>query len=280
VFRQELYSLVTQISGFRKCTRLDAQITVLNPEVDALALLGMVERQEVWPLGYGRGQAYCERSHGGQIVGPVTQYFGATDSDRRARVYDKAGEQGWDVPAVRFEVQLRGAHASGTFAELARRCKADRYDGMMLVTAENGLVRDVVGTGLDFRDTTRWADGERPKNWAQFAPTPAWWEAVLGKHVDPIALQYERPVDLSATLEAALDQYGRKVALEVLRMAVVSDGDMDQVLRGVFLRAAARWRRDDLEILRGVLPAEDHEQLEKLYRVMTNAAARVSEGAP
>jgi hypothetical protein len=95
--------------------------------------------------------------------------------------------------------------------------------------------------------------------------------------VDPLAVQYRRPQDLAATTDAALDQYGRKVALELVRRAVLEDGDMDAALKGLFFRAVARWRHDDLAVLLALLPEEEHDKARALYREFVNTAAKLTE---
>jgi hypothetical protein len=228
-------------------------------------------------VGYGRGQAYCERTQSGQIVGPVTQYWGAKTSARRARCYDKAAEQGWDTPAVRFELQERREAAHAHFLHLAKLSKAEASVGPLLVTAEQSTVRNILGKELDLRDTSAWADRERPQNWAQYAPVPGWWEEVLGQHVSPIAVQFRPPTDLASTRAAAVEQYGRKLTIENIRRAVVEGTTVDEQALLLQLELAQRVRREDLATVLALLPENLHDQARRVFAKVTAAAARHTE---
>ena len=276
-FHQETFLAIKELRGLYHCTRLDAQITVLNPEVDALGVVQLVEDRCLWPVGFGRGQAYCERKQDGEIVGPVTQYFGAPSSRIRARCYDKQSEAGWPTPAVRYEVQMRREPADQWSRRLFRDCETERDTPPLLVTAESRNVRNIVGSELDLRDTSAWKDRDLPQRWAQYAPTPGWWQEAIGQAVDPLAVQYRRPVDLTATLDAGLDQYGRKAALELTRRAILEDRDMKDLLEETFFRGVARWRQEDQALLLALVPEKDHGQVQALYREFVNAAAKITE---
>jgi hypothetical protein len=277
-FRQGLYADLAALRGFKRCNRLDSQITVLNPEVDALAVVLLVEQRKLWPVGYGRGQAYCERLQSGEIVGAVTQYFGAKTSARRARIYDKAAEQGWEVPAVRFEVQERREAADQHFRQLARLSQTEAKTPPLLVTAEDRTVRNVIGGELDLRDTSAWVDRERPQRWAQYAPVPGWWKEVLAQPISPIEVQYRKPVDLALTRAASIDQYGRKVALETLRRMLRDGTEFFEEYASYFLDCFARLRRDDLATLLALLPEDQADEARELFGEVMADAAAVQEG--
>jgi hypothetical protein len=276
--RQTLYLLLDGLPNLFRCNRLDAQITVLRPQVDALALLGMVERNEVWPVGFGRTQAYCERLWGGATVGAVTTYWGGRESRIRARDYDKAKEQGWSVPAVRHETQSRREVAAQLWVQLVRACEPEAFTGDLLVTAEERFVRNVVGSQLDFRDTTAWANGDRPKNWAQFAPVPKWWQDTVAQPVLPYEIQYRKPADLDASYEAAISQYGRKLAMEFLRRSLVEGTAYCEQAMQFGLRAAGRLRREDMTTLFALLPEEHHEALREQFTELANDGSKSEEG--
>jgi hypothetical protein len=275
--RQLLYITLRSIPGFYRCNRLDAQITKLNPPVTALDFMLLVEQQMVWPVGFGRGQAYCERTQSGQVVGGVTQYFGGKTSRRRVRAYDKAKEQGWPMPALRVELQERREAARDHFLWLVRNCENDPFNGTMYVTAEDKAVRALLADGLDLRDTSAWKDGERPQNWAQYAPTPQWWKEMVATTVSPIAVQYRKPSDLAATWEAAVAQYGRKVALEAIRRAVVEGSTFEYQMLLWGLRGAQSLRREDQAVLLALLPEELHDDARDYLRKVQEDAAEYSE---
>lgn len=276
--RMDMFMTLRTWPGYMRTTRIDVQTTLLNPEVDAKHLVREVEAGRLWPKGFGKGQTYLERNLHGEIVGPVTLYMGGKGSDKRYRGYDKAAEAGWEIPAVRHELQARAEPAEAIFRRLTDRGKLEDRKGPLLMTAEETTVRDALGTMVDFRDTSRWEGRRKPNRWAQFAPVPGWWERVLQQRPLPLEVEYKPPGDLSAAMKACGEQYGRKVALEVFRRVEAQGRALDDVLEEVFLEFASNLRRDDWQVVADLQPELDPDQLRRHFEQLTTDSALWTEG--
>lgn len=276
--RMDLFLSLRHWPGFKRPTRIDVETTLLNPEKDAEFLVREVEAGRLWAKGFSKGQTYLERNLHGEIEGPVTLYLGGRGADKRYRGYDKAAEAGWDVPAVRHELQARAEVAAAIFTRLTDRGKLEDGKGPLLMSAEERTVRDALGTMVDFRDTSRWEGRRKPNRWAQFAPVPEWWEKVLQQRPLPLEVEYRPVGDLAASVAACGDQYGRKVALEAFRRVEAHGMALDDVLEEIFLEFASRLRRDDWQVVAAMHPEIDREQLRRNFQQLTTDAALWTEG--
>jgi hypothetical protein len=214
--RQQIIVAIRNLPGFYRCTRLDLQITLTEPAVTALDVVEAVAAGNLWAFGYARSRAYSLKDHNGIHREPPTQYFGSPQSNIQARCYDKAHEAGWEVPAVRHEIQLRKEPADQHFRRLAARCAGDDCSSPLLLSAEALTVKQALAQHLDYRDTTRWGGRLKPAHWAKHAQTPEWWSEALEGASEPLQVAYKPAADLEATKEACVAQYGRKVALWAL----------------------------------------------------------------
>jgi hypothetical protein len=276
--RMDLFLTLRHWPGYKRTTRIDVQTTLLNPEKDAEFLVREVEAGRLWAKGFSKGQTYLERNLHGEVAGPVTLYLGGRGADKRYRGYDKAAESGWDVPAVRHELQCRAEPAEAVFRRLTTRGKLEDGKGPLLMSAEETTVRDALGTMVDFRDTSRWEGRRKPNRWAQFAPVPDWWERVLQQRPLPLEVEYRAPGGLAAALEACKDQYGRKVALEIFRRVEAHGEALDDVLEEVFLEFATRLRRQDVQVVAAMHPELDPVALRDSFELLCQSAAQFTEG--
>ncbi len=240
-----------------RTTRLDLQTTILEPEQDAEWIVQEVAAGRLWPKGFGVGMAYANRNLHGDLHGACTQYFGGKESDIRSRHYDKAAERGWEIPAVRHEVQLRNDHADQWFRRMAERCQAEPALGPLLMTAEAATVKDALGSLVDFRDTSRWEGRRKPRNWAQTAPVPPWWSEVVGHSPTPLAVEYRPPGDLEASVATMRAQFGRKYALWLLLEALKASQAVPVSATDVALRCIADLDEGDWKVLAQLAPGAD-----------------------
>lgn len=276
--RGHLYEVLRDWPGRYHCTRLDLQATRLQFDPDVLEIIRKVEAGELWPKGFGRGMTYATRDLHGNICEAPTQYFGGRESDVRARIYDKGAERGWPVPAVRFELQLRGEPAEAHFRRLVDRTRIHPGDHFGVMTQEDRTVKDALGQHLDLRDTSRWAGEAKPKNWARSAPVPDWWQAMLDGPPAELRIGRKAPPDLKRSWDTCLDQYGRKLALEVLRRCA-QDGELpEDVLEDFFLQALARTKREDLAVLADACPDVPREEVRRVLDDWQEQAALWTEG--
>lgn len=264
--RRDLLVTIRRWPGMKRVTRMDLQLTQLNPEQDAEAICIDVRDRRLWPVGFGVQMAYAYGNLHGDFHGACTQYFGGKTSRVRYRGYDKAAEAGWPVPAVRHEVQLREEPADQHFRRLAERCENDQPAGPLLMSAEAVTVRDALGTLVDFRDISRWKGRPLPKKWAQTAKKPGWWRDLIGDAPDPLEIEYRRPEGLEGACAAGVDQYGRTFALYAFLGALRTGDDLEAVAMHLLMRFLARSAEKDAATLCELEPAGDHAQITEDWR--------------
>ena len=270
--RAALLLQVRRQSGFYHCTRMDAQLTIVDPKVTAEDIVRQVEEGRLWAARFQTQRVYGSRNRDGLFTEGVTQYWGGKGSDLIARSYDKAAEQGWEQPAVRHELQLRGDRANDRFIQLQGALARQETAPPLFLTAEGETVKAMLSQDLDYRDTGRWAGKAKPKNWAQSAPTPGWWKEAVGEARDSFEYSKRPKTDLDQTFEAFLDQYGRKFALKCIKDAVNSDELVDEVVMGAFLECVKRTKEGDAQAiaqeLAGVELGAIQERLGALQRTI------------
>jgi hypothetical protein len=252
--RRDLIADLSDWPGLVRTTRLDLQTTLLDPDQDAAWIVQEVAAGRLWPKGFGVGMAYANRNLHGDLHGACTQYFGGRESDVRSRHYDKAAEAGWEIPAVRHEVQLRNEPADQWFRRLGDRCQAEPALGPLLMTAEAATVKDALGSLVDFRDTSRWEGRRKPRNWAQTAPVPPWWSEVVGPSPTPLAVEYRPPGDLEATVTALKAQYGRKLGLWGLDRVLRASEAVPVTATALLLECIAQLDEGDWKVLAQLHP--------------------------
>lgn len=278
--RGHLYTTLWDWPGRYHATRLDLQVTRLEFNPDVLEIIRLVETGCLWPKGFGRGMPYAMRDLHGNICEAPTQYWGGRESDIRARVYDKGAELGLNLPAVRFELQLRGEPAETHFRRLVDRARLHPGDHFGVMTEEDRTVKDALGQHLDFRDTSRWAGEDKPKNWARSAPVPEWWTALLNGPTADLRIGRKAPPDLKRSWDTCIDQYGRKLALEVLRRTLGGEELPEDVMEDFFLQIVGRTKREDAAVLAAACPEISHEAARAVLDDWQSQAATWAEGHP
>lgn len=270
---KERNTLITDVrywDGFKRCTRWDPQITILDPELTAEEICQKVNGGELWAVGYASEQSYGMRNMQGDWVEAPTQYFGSKASDKRARIYDKAAESGWDKPAIRCEVQLRKEPADQHFRRLAKRC-SEQYDNEpLLITAEEQTVKETLSQHLDLRDTEQWAGKRKPKNWAQSAPKARWWANALDHAHDPLGITYRGVATHAEAVEAMVNQYGRKYAFYLVAEGFRTTKHPLTVHNDFLPLFMARLKDEDIGELYKLTPREKHDELREFLAVTRN----------
>jgi hypothetical protein len=276
--RGRIYDTLIGWPGRFHCTRIDLQATRVNHKPDVLEIVHLVEAGSLWPKGFGRGQTYATRDLHGNICAAPTQYFGGRDSEIRARIYDKGAEQGADLPAVRFELQVRGDAAEAHFRRLVDRTRMQAGDHFGVMAAEDRTVKDALGQHLDLRDTSKWEGQRKPKNWAQSAPVPDWWQELLDGPPSPLRIGRKAPPDLMGSWNACIDQYGRKMALEASRRVLAEGQELGDVADALLRQFFAKTRLEDVDVLEDACPGVDRGVIQDFLRWAQQDAALIAEG--
>ena len=154
-------------------TRLDAQVTTLNPTQSAEQICIDVEERRLWPKGYQGWEQKGIRDLDGNVLNGASACFGASVSNRRATSYNKAAEQGWDIPARRDEVRLRGdwaeQHTNAIATAIAGAASENEAISAYQETTSAAIAQhmqylDITGTPIP-----------KPQNWARGKKAPKWW---------------------------------------------------------------------------------------------------------
>jgi len=275
--RAGLLLQVASQPGFYHCTRLDGEITLVEPEVTAEDIVRDVESGRLWAARFQTQRAYGDRNRDNDFVKGCTQYWGGKGSDLLARSYDKAAESGWDQPAVRHELQLRGTRANDRFIQLKGALKRQQHRPPLLLTAESDFVKAMLSQDLDYRDTSKWAGRRKPKNWAQSAPTPGWWKAATDGATDSFEYSKRPKSDLDQTFEAWLDQYGRKWALKLVKDSINSGESVQEQVMDAFLKALGRTKEGDGALIHQELAGVELGAVQERLGQLQAAAARYAE---
>lgn len=277
--RKALYLDIAEMEGFKQCTRLDAQRTVLNPTVSAEELHNQLVLGAVYVKGFGKYRQLGPLTTRNAIADASTVMWGAPESAVRARSYNKAREAEWDVPAIRHEVQLRRQPARDKFNALVELLQVEQAE--QETSAENAFVQSVLNQHMAYLDTSRFAKLTReswPKNWAQRCKNADWWDAeVVTGDPKEIKTQWRVAKKLEDSVRACDTQYGRILG-KWLMTKVHRDG---MTAEEAFLDMSAQWvlrlKDDDLQDLLSIVPEEEHDRLLKNWTDWRHVAAHNAE---
>ena len=97
----------------------------------------------------------------------------------------------------------------------------------------------------DLKDTSAWAGRPKPRNWASEAPRPDWYAEMLSHTADPLAIAHKAELGWDQTVKAMVEQYGRKLVLECLRVSLNGSLTEDEVASSVLLLCATKLKKGD-----------------------------------
>ena len=261
--RKALYLDIAEMDGFKQCTRLDAQRTVLNPSISAEQLHDELVAQRIWVKSYSGFRQMGPLTGRNATSEASTVMWGAPTNAIRARSYNKAAEAGWDVPAVRHEVQMRKQPARDKFNYLIEQLQVEQAEEA--TTAENAFVQSVLNQHMAYLDTSRFAKLTKknwPKNWAQRCENADWWdkEVVTG---DPkeIKTQWRLQKKLEDSVAASNAQYGRILGKWVFAQMYQEGIDINRALANCADQWFVRLKDEDLDELMQLVPREKHDEL-------------------
>ncbi len=195
------------------------------------------------------------------------------------RIYDHGAKHGWQTPSLRVETQLRKDTADQHFSRLGDRCISESTADPLFVSQEERTVKDALMQHADLKDTTAWAGRPKPRNWASEAPRPDWYAEMLSHTADPLTIAHKAELDWDRTMEACIEQYGRKFFLEISRLALVEERATADVLTDFYVNCAKKLKRGDDALLASVLPAGRKKVARQLIRNATSEIARREEMA-
>jgi hypothetical protein len=269
-----LWKIVSQ-DGFKWFSRLDFMNTELNPEWDAERVWQGVAYGQLWVKGHRSYEPRGELAPDGSCPNGRTIYWGSPRSERRGRTYDKAKEAGWDVPAVRDEVQLRGDWAHSYGRELASALRKPGGSPEMAQSI-NELTVKALTQHLQYFELNG-ADPATDKNWTRKAKPADWYTARIGKASEPLRKPPKVLHDLESTCSWGIRQYGRAFALWVEGHANRTGLPREFVAHALYLRFFARLNTEDLVALGGVIDEDEMEEAKAFLRELGDEQAWADE---
>lgn len=258
--RAAIYLDISDLEGFRQCTRFDSQATVLEPQADAEEIHRQVRERLVWVAGYeGYSQLGPVDSKGDAIKG-ASVVWGSPASSVRGITYNKALEDRWEgVRAARHEVRRRKQPARDGFQTLLDLLRDSENEGHQSV--EILFAQSVLAKHMTYLDTSRLAKirdkADWPANWAADSEQVSWWQEVVTGEPVELKTQWRITKRLEESMQAMCDQYGRKAALWCLYEAIQQEITPDDAAGALLDRWGTRLKDDDIDALVAMLPAVD-----------------------
>lgn len=267
---------LNDFEGRYRFTRLDAQVTTIEPEKSAEEVLEDVAGGRLWIKGYNSWKPDGVRDINGEPCSGVTVYFGAPSSDKRVRTYNKAAEQGWDLPARRDEVQLRQDWAN-THTQLIAKAISGANTSEAAYSAYQQACSALIAQHMQYLDISGVAQ-PRPKNWARGRNAPKWWSDTLNQDFEPVLLSRRVTDDLEEKMSHLVNQYGRIGAAWMAKR--VRDGksaSFSQASYDLALRMLQKLNSEDLEELVRELPKSKQASFRKAAQASAAVGASHSE---
>jgi len=205
-----LEELINKKSRFH-FTRLDVQLTTLNPTQSAEQICEDVAQGRLWIKGFRNYEQKGVRDINDKPTSGLSACFGAATSNRRAISYNKQAEQkNWPTPARRDEVNLLGDWGEAHTVKLAKAVigAASETAAIEAFTANCSSTLAQHMQYLDLNGVAR----PRPKNWARGRKPPSWWREDLDQVVDPVTVTRKPQSDVEVRFEHMKTQWARTFA--------------------------------------------------------------------
>lgn len=262
--REAIYLDIADMEGFKAATRVDSQRTLLQPQATAEDIHRMVRKREIWVRGYDTYSQLGEVDSKGNATKGASITWGSNASATRCCTYNKALEDGWeDIEAVRHEVRSRKQNAKAIFETLLAEIRSP--SGSDQRSPEARVVQSVLAKQMTYLDTSRFRrlrdKAEWPENWASDSKPAAFWQEVLEGEALELKAVWRAEKSLEDSMAAMHHQYGRKAGLWVLWSLYSRGLTLQEALLESLDHCLVRLRDEDLDFLRSVVPAEQHEKL-------------------
>ena len=188
-------------------TRLDCQVTTLNPSQSAEQIVTDVREGRLWVKSYRGWEPRGLTDLNGKPTGGLSACFGAPTSDRNATSYNKAAQQKWDTPARRDEVRLRGDWAEQHTERIATAIAGASSEDDAIEAYQRETANAIL-QHMQYLDLT----GQpipRPKDWARGRKKPKWWSETLDQQFEPVKLPRKKENECWKRFEHKCKQYTR-----------------------------------------------------------------------
>ena len=258
-------------------TRLDVQVTTLDPSQSAEQIVQDVAQGVLWVKGFKNWEPRGLVDINGDPTGGFSAYFGSPKSDRQAVSYNKALEQrDWPTPARRDEIHLRGDWAEKHGLIIARAATGASSENEA-IEAFTSSCSSAIAQHMQYLDINGVAK-PRPKDWARGRKPPKWWNETLDQQFEPVQLNRKPPSDIEVRWGHMKTQYARTFA-EYLTYRVregLSDSFCQASLDAA-LQLFQHGKEEDIQEMLQSLPEGAREQFLKAWKGSIAVAATHSE---
>lgn len=275
--RKALFEDAVELPGWRKCTRLDAQRTIVDPVANSEQIWSLVRQRKLWVSGYNSHSQLSPTDSKGDAVNGASTVWGKPTAAARATTYNKALEQKIkDQNAVRHEVRCRGTAAEGYFQGLMQTLQTDAQ-------AERHVVQAILKRHMNYLDTSRYSDikdkAKWPKNWAKQVSAADFMGEVLEGDFTEVKPATRFGKALRQRKGHADFQYGSTYALWVLQQTLDTPQELDEVMDRLLDHWFVRLRDEHLDELQQLTQIK-REWLEGYIGGLRRQAAANLEAAP
>ena len=270
--QMRLFEQLLNFKGRYHWTRLDCQITTLNPTQSAEQIVTDVEEKRLWVKGYQGWRPEGLRNFDGSALNGLSAHFGSSTSDRQATSYNKAVEQGWDTPARRDETRLRGQwaeHHTDTLATAVAGAASENE----AIEAYQRVCSAVIAQHMQYLDITG-TPIPKPKDWARGKKAPKWWSDTLDTQIEPVKLNRRPKTDVFKRIAHMRMQWAPTWAEACAEMVVA--GRSDSVAQASFDLAQqmlSALRPEHVQRVIDRLPVEDQAAVMEMLMAAADAAA-------
>ena len=270
--QMRLLEQLLKFKGRYRWTRLDCQVTTLNPSQSAEQIVNDVQERVLWVKGYQGWRASGLRDFDGNDVNGLSAHFGSPTSDRQATSYNKAAEQSWETPARRDEVRLRGQWAQQHTEAIATAVAGASSDNEA-IEAYQRLTSAVIAQHMQYLDLTG-TPIPRPKNWARGKKPPKWWSDTLETKHEPLKLNRRPKSDVFERLAHMRMQWAPTWAEGCAQMLVEGRSDtVEQASFDLAQQMLSALRPEHVERVLDGMPEElQHSFLNELMNAADRAA--------
>lgn len=209
--RKALYLDLVELEGFKQCTRLDLQRTVVNPHATAEEIYRRVVNREAWIKGFSGWHPGHRIDIDGNPLSGCTIEWGSRKGTTQGTTYNKKAELKVEGPeAARHELRHRKQPARDRFNSLVEGL---RVEGETDSTSyEQFFVQSNLAQSMTYLDTSRLKDTPRsewPANWARDSKPADFWAQVVEGPVEEFTTQWRYERTLERLILNRAKQYGR-----------------------------------------------------------------------
>ena len=270
--QMRLLSHIYSFEGRYHFTRLDAQVTTLNPSQSAEQICTDITERRLWIRGYQGWEQEGLRDLDGNVINGASACFGAANSNRRATSYNKAAEQGWDIPARRDETRLRGEWAEKHTVQICEAIAGADSENEAINAYVNST-STAIAQHMQYLDITG-TPIPKPKNWARGKHAPKWWNETLEQDIEPVRLDRKQQNGCWEKLGSCADQYTKTVFECVVDLLQTGRSPQTgQALHDVAQMLLAKVKTEDLIEAAQGLPEEQRGEFVSFVKKCQDDAA-------